>query len=198
MLAAVGSVSTGSAIDQVATGVEISVGGNAAQAASGELLDPPSSSVVRLTFNQSDWHGGFLRDDYEWYGRPWVALYGAQSDYPRADLRFTLSEQPFGTVVLYLTGLCDETGIKNPIRVAVNTRTIFNGTAWFESWDGTGDGSNAPWTTVVIRIPADFFLPGQNNISVTNRQPGSNFSSPPYVLLGGARLELPGLGVSVD
>ncbi len=186
-----------SATDQTATGVSITVGGNAAKTAAGELVDPASGSILRLTFNQSDWDGGFLRDDYAYYGRPWVAVYGAQSDYPRANLHFWFSNQPSGKVTLYLTGLCDETGVKDPIRVGVNSKTIFNGTAWFGSWDGTGDGSNAPWTTVVIKIPASFFVAGDNTISVANLRPGDNFSSPPYILLGGARLEASGVGGGV-
>ncbi len=161
------------------------------------LVNPRAGVVTTLTFAASSWHGGWLRNNNGFLGRPWVAIYGAQSDYPRASLVFTLDDVPAGDVRLTLVGICDETGTRDRIRVTVNGVAIYVGTAWFRSWDGEGNGADAVWTTVLITLLADYFGPGTNRITVANLQNGDNFSSPPYVDLGAARLELPGVGASI-
>jgi hypothetical protein len=185
-------------------GVEINVVGQegvTAAAAGGEggtnLVNPVTSVSTLVTLAANEWTGGYYRGDSQFYGRPWTALYGSQTQYGTASLTVTLSNAPSGRVTLTLTGLNDETGTKNPIQITVNGTSIFNGTSWFASWDGTGDGSNAPWTTVVIRIPASYFASGANSIVVSNMTSSSNFGRPPYVLLGAAQVNVPGASASV-
>lgn len=161
------------------------------------LVNPRAGVVTTLTFAASSWQGGWLRNNSGFLGRPWVAIYGAQSDYPRASLVFTLDDVPAGDVRLTLTGICDESGTRDRIRVTVNGVAIYVGTAWFRGWNGEANGADAVWTTVSITLPADYFGPGTNRITVANLQSGDNFSSPPYVDLGAARLEVPGAGASI-
>ena len=40
-------------------------------------------STVRVDFSAEDWRGGYFQGDGRFYGRPWVAVYGALGDYPR-------------------------------------------------------------------------------------------------------------------
>jgi hypothetical protein len=161
------------------------------------LVNPRAGVVTTLTFAASSWQGGWLRNNSGFLGRPWVAIYGAQSDYPRASLVLTLDDVPTGDVRLTLVGICDESGTRDRIRVTVNGVAIFAGTAWFRGWDGEGNGADAVWTTVLITLPVDYFGPGTNRITISNLQSGDNFSSPPYVDLGAARLEVPGVGASI-
>jgi hypothetical protein len=151
---------------------------------------------VTLAANQ--WTGGYYQGNGVWYGRPWTALYGSQTQYSTASLTVQLGSTPTSAVTLTLVGLNDESGNKNPIQITVNGTTIFNGTSWFASWDGQGQGQNAPWTTVAITIPTSYFVVGANSVVVSNLSNSSNFSMPPYVLLGAAQLNLPGASASVS
>ena len=156
----------------------------------------PSASGAR--FSAADWRGGFYRGDSLFYGRPWVAVYGAESEYPRARLRFRLDRQPRGTATLTVAGLDDEWGELNPIAIDVNDQRLFAGPSPFLNWDGIGNGDNAAWTRVDISIPAELLRPGRNTITIANLSPTANFNAPPYILLGDATLAVPGAEVSVE
>lgn len=180
--------------------VQIQVLGQGVQATAGggNLVNPSTSVSTTVTLAASEWTGGYYQGNGQWYGRPWSALYGTQTQYSTASLTIQLSSTPTGPVTLTLTGLNDESGTKNPIQITINGTSIFNGTSWFASWDGQGQGQNAPWTTVAITIPASYFALGANSIVVSNLTNSSNFSSPPYVLLGAAQINLPGASTSVN
>jgi hypothetical protein len=169
-----------------------------AYATSGSLVNPTASVVTTLTFAASSWQGGWLRNNSGFLGRPWVAIYGAQSNYPRASLVFTLDDVPSDDVRVVLTGICDESGTRDRIRVTVNGVAIYVGTAWFAGWNGVGNGANAVWTTVVLTLPPAYFDAGSNRITISNLHSGANFSSPPYVDLGAARIEVPGVGAAIS
>lgn len=154
--------------------------------------DEPAEAAAgsdTLEFGADAWSGGYYRGDAEWYGRPWISLYGAQSEYPRGTIQFELARDPSRPIVLTIEGLDDEAAGRNQIAVFVNGQRVFTGDAWFEGWDGTGQGETAPWTAVEITIPAGLFVAGQNRISITNESPAANFGGPPYVLLSTGSLE---------
>jgi hypothetical protein len=181
-------------------GVQIQVLGQGVQATAGggNLVNPATSVSTTATLAANQWTGGYYQGNGVWYGRPWTALYGSQTQYSTASLTVQLGSTPTSAVTLTLVGLNDESGNKNPIQITVNGTTIFNGTSWFASWDGQGQGQNAPWTTVAITIPTSYFVVGANSVVVSNLSNSSNFSMPPYVLLGAAQLNLPGASASVS
>lgn len=156
---------------------------------------PTPALPTRVAFTAADWSGGYYRGDALAYGRPWVALYGAQSAYPRAVLSFELEASPTGPSRLTLTGLDDEWAGSTPIELAVNGQLVFAGPSPFASWDGVGDGSNAAWTAVAFELPADLLTAGRNEVVIANLAPAANFNAPPYVLLADASLEVSGAGV---
>jgi hypothetical protein len=142
-----------------------------------------NDTADEVSFGADAWHGGFLRNDSAYYGRPWTSIYGAQSDYPAASLTITLADDPEKPVVLTFDGLDDEAPGNNEIVVLVNKQEVFRGQSWFPSWDGVGNGENADWTAVRITIPPDILIAGNNVVTIRNLTDGANFSSPPYVLL---------------
>jgi hypothetical protein len=152
--------------------------------------------TLRLDFTAADWRGGYFRGDAQWYGRPWVAVYGAQSDYPSATLVFSLNATPGRSAVLRLTGLDDELGALNPVALDVNGQRIYEGPSPFLNWDGQGTGANAAWTTAEFTIPSGALWSGSNDITFANLSPSANFNAPPYVLLADATLEIPGGAVA--
>ncbi len=180
--------------------VQIQVIGQGVQATAGggNLVNPTTSVSTTVTLAASEWTGGYYQGNGQWYGRPWSALYGTQTQYSTASITIQLGSTPTGPVTLTLTGLNDESGTKNPIQITINGTSIFNGTSWFASWDGQGQGQNAPWTSVAITIPASYFSLGANSVVVSNQSNSSNFSQPPYVLLGAAQINLPGASASVN
>jgi hypothetical protein len=149
--------------------------------------DPLGRTVT--VFTADDWVGGYYRGDLEWYGRAWVSVYGAQSDYPRAALAFTLDRAPAGIVEVALNGLDDELVDKATIAISVNDRQVYADLSPFANWDGLGRGENAAWTRVAISVSADLFGVGSNELAVANLVPAANFSAPPYVLLSDASME---------
>ena len=180
--------------------VQIQVLGQGVQATAGggNLVNPTTSVSTTVTLASNEWTGGYYQGNGQWLGRPGTALWGAQTQYSTASITIQLGSTPTAPVTLTLVGLNDESGTKNPIQITINGTSIFNGTSWFASWDGQGQGQNAPWTTVAITIPASYFALGANSIVVSNLSNSSNFSQPPYVLLGAAQINLPGASASVS
>ena len=154
----------------------------------------PSNSAG--TFTAADWVGAYYRGDSQFYGRPWSAIYGAASKYPRATIRFRLDAQPSGPATLRLTGLDDELAELNPIAIEVNGQQVFSGPSPFLNWNGAGNGNDAAWTEVTVTIGADVLKRGRNEITIANLSPSGNFNAPPYVLLADARLDAPGVRVT--
>jgi hypothetical protein len=161
-------------------------------ASASERTPVPIVPAALTRFAAADWRGGFYRGDSRFYGRPWVAIYGANSDYPRARLRFELDRQPVGAATLTVAGLDDELAERNPIAIDVNDQRLFTGPSPFLDWDGVGNGENAAWTEVEISIPANLLRPGRNTITMSNLSPTANFNAPPYILLADATLTVPG------
>jgi hypothetical protein len=145
---------------------------------------------VRLEFTAEDWVGGYYRGDSQAYGRPWVAVYGALSEYPRATLGFTLDATPGRAATISITGLDDEWETLNPIALEVNGEAVYSGPSPFVNWDGIGNGANAAWTTVPFTIPSGMLRAGPNEITFANLTPVASFNAPPYVLLADAILEI--------
>src|SRR5215213_2747193 len=145
---------------------------------------------VRLEFTAEDWAGGYYRGDSQAYGRPWVAIYGALSQYPRASLGFTLDATPGRAATISITGLDDEWQTLNPIALEVNGQAVYTGPSPFVNWDGAGNGANAAWTTVPFTIPSGMLHAGPNEIGIANLSQAANFNAPPYVLLADAVLEI--------
>ena len=147
-------------------------------------------------FTAADWVGAYYRGDSQFYGRPWSAIYGTASQYPRATIRFRLDARPSGPATLTLTGLDDELAELNPIAIEVNDQQVFSGPSPFRNWNGAGNGADAAWTQVTVTIPADVLKRGRNEITIANLSPSGNFNAPPYVLLADATLEAPGASVT--
>ena len=156
---------------------------------------PTPVPVSRAAFAAADWAGGFYRGDSRYYGRPWVAVYGVFSDYPRAAIAFELDAAPSGPATLTIAGLDDEWGDLNEVALEVNGRRVFAGLSPFVNWDGVGTGADAAWTRVAVTLPADLLRTGPNEIAVANLTPTANFGTPPYVLLAETTLEVPGAEV---
>lgn len=152
--------------------------------------------TVRLDFSADDWRGGYFRGDGLAYGRPWVAVYGALSDYPSAALDVSLNATPGRPAILTIVGLDDELDASNPVALDVNGERVFSGSSPFPNWDGQGSGANAAWTPVEFTIPRGVLRAGGNQIVFANLSPVASFNAPPYVLLSDATLEIPGGAVA--
>jgi hypothetical protein len=148
------------------------------------------SPAVRIAFDAADWSGGFYRGDGQAYGRPWTAVYGASSAYPRAALPFALDAAPEGPATVTIAGLDDEWAARNEIVIEINGQAVFSGPSPFANWDGAGNGADAAWTRVKLSIPAGSLRAGPNELALANLTPANNFNAPPYVLVSEVTLEL--------
>jgi hypothetical protein len=148
-----------------------------------------AAKPVTLKFGAADWQGGYYRGDATWYGRPWTAVYGAQSAYPRVVLTVSLATAPKGSATLTITGLDDEWDGTNPIVVSVNGVEIFSGPSPFVSWDGVGQGEQAKWKAIKLKVPAGTLHKGDNEIALANMASSASVGAPPYVLVSDAVLK---------
>lgn len=139
-----------------------------------------------VAFEADDWIGGFYQQDpalQDTYGRPWLAIYGAASDYPRATLAFELDEAPTTPVVMTLSGLDDELETLNRIAVDVNGARVYEGDSFFANWDMT-TGDPTVWSQVRLTIAPELLRDDENAITLLNLEPEANVEGPPYILLG--------------
>ena len=150
----------------------------------------PSSTPepIELRFGADDWDGAYYQGNGRFYGRAWVAVYGALSDYPRAALTFDLPQTPTEPMAFAVEGLDDEWADRNEIALEINGRRVYEGPSPFNDWDGVMPGTNAAWTAVTVVIPPGLLTEGENEIAVANLEPVASFNSPPYVLLSTASL----------
>jgi hypothetical protein len=144
-----------------------------------------------LSFGPGDWQGGYFRADSGFLGRPWVAVYGAQSGRGRIALSFELDVAPSGEATLTITGINDEWASPNPMVVEVNGVVIYDGPCPFPSWDGAGNGQNAVWGTVSWTVPAGTLREGGNEIAISNLTQSSAWNSPPYIDISETVLVIP-------
>jgi hypothetical protein len=158
-----------------------------------DLPEPAPDAAAVITVE--DWSGG-APGDATVYGRPWVAIFGSASDYPRATLAFRLDGAPSGPVTLTLTGIDDEWLDLNPLAIEVNGQQVFSGASPFANWEGVA-GSSAAWTEVTISLPPEMLQQGRNRLSIANLSPSGNVGSPPYIILGEGSLQAPNASVSI-
>lgn len=157
----------------------------------------PSAAGSAAVIPAASWEGAYRPRDALHFGRPWVAIYGDLSVYPRATASLRLDAAPTGPATLTLTGIDDEWLDLNPIAVEVNGQQVFTGASPFANWDGTTTGAAGVWTPVTITIASALLQAGRNRITIANLSPSVNVGSPPYVLLGDASLQAPGATVTV-
>jgi hypothetical protein len=177
----------------------LEIGGRSAGQETGAV--PRETTVAQdalssLEFVVEDWTNGYYQGNGRFYGRPWAAVYGAFSAYPRATILFRIAGPVTGPATFTFTGLDDEWAAPNPLAIEVNGAVLFSGPSPFANWDGVGNGANAAWTLVTFTIPPEMLREGRNEISVGNLSPTGNFNAPPYVLLSDATLDMPGTTLS--
>lgn len=163
-------------------------------AAFGALLDPVTGLSTIATFGPDQWTGAAMVSETESYGRIAAALYAQSTGTGTASLNIGLSDPSTEDVILTLVGMDDDAATKTPIELTINTTVVYQGDAWFEDWGGkVGEGN---WTTVQVTIPKGMLGPGVNSITLSNTAAAGNEGETPYVLLGGASIQV--TGVTVD
>lgn len=154
------------------------------------IANDAASPGTIATFAASDWQGGYSDGGTDPYGRPWVAIFGAQSPFPSASLTFTLSDVPDGGIVLSLFGLDDDLiDSEVPISMTVNGQI---GQPFDSPFKDQGSGGiQYPWVEASVSIPAAVLKTGQNTITLANGAQSSNTDGAPYILFSDARISLP-------
>ncbi len=143
------------------------------------------------SFGAADWQGASPVGDADRFGKPSVGVFGSDSAYPSATLRFTLSRVPTKGVVFFVSGLDDDDPSTDAtLSVAVNGAVGFDDASPFDDCAcPPGDlGFSAPWKEISFAIPASVLREGTNRISISMTTPGSGTGGAPYVRLGDARI----------
>jgi hypothetical protein len=191
-------VTSGIAVAQDTQSTEITVeviapGSPATPAAYGSLLDPVANFSTIVTYAPSQWLGAGQVTETESYGRLAAALYAQSTSYGTASINIELTDPSTEDVILTLVGMDDDVPGKTPIELTINQTVVYQGNSWFEDWGGTvGEGN---WTTVQITIPKGLLGPGANSITLSNTAATGNEGETPYVLLGGASIQVTGVAV---
>jgi hypothetical protein len=196
LAAALAGGSIALAQEQQSTEITVEVitpGSPATPAAYGALLDPVTGLSTVATYEPDQWTGAGQVTETESYGRLAAALYAQSTGFGTGSLDIALSDPSTEDVILTLVGLDDDTPGKTPIELTINQTVVYQGDAWFEDWGGTvGEGN---WTTVEITIPKGLLGPGVNSITLSNTVETGNEGETPYVLLGGASIQVTGVTV---
>jgi hypothetical protein len=181
--------------DQVQIEV-ITPGAPGTPAAYGVLASPVTGLSTVATYAPDQWSGAAMVTETESYGRIAAALYAQKTGLGTGTLYIGLSDPSTEDVILALVGLDDDAPAKTQIELTVNQTVVYSGDSWFENWGGKpGEGN---WTTVQITIPKGLLGPGVNSISVSNNAIDGNEGEAPYVLLGGASIQVFGVTVSAQ
>lgn len=167
----------------------------------GQVPPTPTATGEEETreFEAADWVGGFYQGDPDlqaYYGRPWVAVYGAQSDYPRATLAFRLDDKPEQAVTVVILGLDDELEALNQIAVEINGSRVYQDEAFFANWNAVS-GDPSVWTEVRLTIDPSLLQEGVNTLTFLNLEPAASFNGPPYFLLGAGSISAGGVEVEI-
>jgi hypothetical protein len=141
-----------------------------------------------ISFAADDWSGAYPDVVAAVYQRPCVAVYGAESRYPSAQLTFTVDAADGRPATLVLTGLDDEWAVHSPISITVNGVVVFQGTSEFANWDPAAATVN--WSQMTVTIDPGILTQGRNEIVVANQSDSANFGLPPYILLAEATLTI--------
>ena len=179
--------------DQIKVEV-ITPGAPGTPAAYGDLASPVTGLSTVATYAPDQWSGAAMVTETESYGRIAAALYAQKTGLGTGTLYLGLSDPSTEDVILTLVGMDDDAPAKSQIELTINQTVVYSGDSWFENWGGKpGEGN---WTTVQITIPKGLLGPGVNSISVSNNAIDGNEGEAPYVLLGGASVQVFGVTVS--
>lgn len=196
-LALAGTISLGPAAlaqsDQIKIEV-ITPGAPGTPAAYGALASPVTGLSTIATYAPDQWTGAAQVTETESYGRTAAALYAQSTGNGTASISIELSDPPTDDVILTLVGMDDETPAKAQIELTINTTSVYKGDSWFADWSGTRGQGN--WTTVQITIPKGMLGGGVNSITLSNTAATGNTGEAPYILLGGASIEVTGATVA--
>ncbi len=179
--------------DQIKVEV-ITPGAPGTPAAYGALASPVTGLSTVATYAPDQWSGAAMVSETESYGRIAAALYAQKTGLGTGTLYLGLSDPSTEDVILTLVGMDDDAPAKSQIELTINQTVVYSGDSWFENWGGKpGEGN---WTSVQITIPKGLLGPGVNSISVSNNAIDGNEGEAPYVLLGGASVQVFGVTVS--
>ena len=171
----------------------IAPGSPATPAAYGDLLAPVTGLSTIAIYAPDQWTGAGQVTETESYGRLAAALYAQSTGFGTGSLDIALSDPSTEDVILTLVGMDDDSPAKTPIELTINQTVVYQGDAWFEDWGGTAGEGN--WTTVEITIPKGLLGPGVNSITLSNTAETGHEGEAPYVLLGGASIQVTGVTV---
>lgn len=179
--------------DQVKIEV-IAPGAPSTPAAFGALASPVTGLSTIATYAPDQWAGAAMVTETESYGRVAAALYAQKTGLGTGTITIGLSDPSTEDVILTLVGMDDDAPAKTQIELTINKDIVYQGDSWFENWGGTpGEGN---WTTVQITIPKGMLGPGVNSITVSNTAVDGNEGESPYILLGGASVQVFGVTVA--
>ena len=151
-------------------------------------VEPTEVVEQEFEFSATDWTGAYPDVVTAVYGRDCVALYGVNSQFPSATLRFTADDAANGQSRLVLTGLDDEWAAQAPIEVSVNGEVVYQGVNGFNNWNPASP--QVAWSQFAVTFSSDLIVSGQNEIVVTNLAEAANFGTPPYILLAEASVTI--------
>jgi hypothetical protein len=172
----------------------ITPGAPGTPAAYGSLASPVTGLSTVATYAPDQWSGAAMVSETASYGRVAAALYAQKTGLGTGTIYIGLSDPPTEDAILTLVGMDDDAPAKSQIELTINQTVVYTGDSWFENWGGTpGEGN---WTTVQITIPKGLLGPGVNSISVSNNAVDGNEGEAPYVLLGGASIQVTGASVA--
>lgn len=148
-----------------------------------------SSRGTTIAFSPSEWSGACTGVDSIRYGREAVAIRGTDSTCPRGTLSFRLDSAPEEVTTLVINSFNGE-DVAMMLSIEINGSRSSASNQFSDIWDGTDASISSTWGQARLELPPGYLQAGENTVSLVSATPGSSGSGPPYLLLGGAALEL--------
>lgn len=141
-----------------------------------------------VTLEDSNFKGGYFRQDGLYHGRTATWVYGQGTAYSSMAASFVVDSAPEGQALLSIIGLDSEDPDKTPVSITVNDVEIYvGGNPLPNDFVGspTGPGN---WGTAQLVIPAGLLQPGVNTLRITNLSPSAKINAPPFFMLDSATI----------
>ncbi|HET6262546.1 MAG TPA: serine/threonine-protein kinase, partial [Chloroflexia bacterium] len=156
-----------------------------------EVVEPTpvqAGGTGSVTLEDSNFRGGYFRQDGLYHGRTATWVYGLGTAYSSMAASFVVESAPGGQALLSIVGLDSEDADKTPVSIMVNDVEIFvGGNPLPNDFIGspTGPGN---WGTAQLVIPAGLLQPGVNTLRITNLSPSARINAPPFFMLDNATI----------
>lgn len=140
---------------------------------------------VIIELDSNSFVGGLTGDDGTYRGRTAQRLLARGTQYSRTRAIFRIERTPLGDssgeAGFALVGMDSADERKTRILIEINGKPVYHGLNALD--DDNPSGGSANWDQTALTFPVTNLVRGENQITISNMEPGSEEDSPPWFVL---------------